>query len=515
MPITKLRPAVLVPEQCVLHYPVSTTSEKCQAYIDQALGYYYSYVWMEAARSFETATRYDPQCGFAYWGLARALERWGRGNANDQYKKAWELRTASHPREQMLFKASMQLKGLLPGVGDGEKRKQAAIDTIDQLIAQYDDDEEAWYFRAQLAGGEGLFGGKASSVPFYKALLRVNVLHPGANHELLHFYENFKRPALGWVYAENYMKSSPGLPHAFHMQAHLATRLGRWKLTSDRSARAIELQRAYHRRENVKPSEDWQYSHHLETLLISLVHDGRFAEARAIKKECQDAGFQLREPFVRLHLAERDYTAAHVEIEQIALGGKRGKRTPNSRGDKATAAYYWALLHLKQQDPLRAKPHLEVLQQVNREAKNDKRLLNRLQEIQGWYLCLTGEGNAGLKLLSKLIERTKDDYSHHAWGNGAIYMETWGIAALAVNRLEIAEEAFLEALAHDPGSVRAALGMQLVCERQNRTEEVERFAALAQRCWSRADPGHLELERAALRGDKVGGSEPMGKHMSR
>jgi Tfp pilus assembly protein PilF len=515
MPVTKLKPAVLVPGQCVVHYPASTASEKCQAYIDQGLGYYYSYVWMESARSFETAVQHDPQCGFAHWGLARALERWGRGNANDHYKKAWELRTTANPREQMLFKASMQLKGLLPGVGDGEKRKLAAIDTIDQLIAQYDDDEEAWYFRAQLAGGEGLFGGKASSVPFYKALLRVNVLHPGANHELLHFYENFQRPALGWVYAENYMKSSPGLPHAFHMQAHLATRLGRWKLTSDRSSRAIELQREYHRRENVKPREDWQYSHHLETLLTSLVHDGRFAEARAIKKECLDAGFQLREPFVRLHLAERDYAAAQAEIEQIALGGKRGKRAANTRGDKQTAAYYSALLYLKQNDTVRARPHLEVLQQAARESRNDRRLQNRLQEVQGMYLCLTGEGAAGLKILAKIVNRTKDDYGHHAWGNGAAYMEAWGIAALAINKLDVAEEAFHEALAHDPGSVRAALGMQIVCERQSRTEEVERFAALAQRCWSRADIGHLEMERAALRGEKVSRPTPASKDVSR
>src|SRR2546421_5207281 len=179
----------------------------------------------------------------------------------------------------------MQEKGHAPGVGDAEGRKRAAVATIDAMLALYDDDEEGWYYRAQLAGGAGLFGGQLSAVPFYKALLRVNVLHPGANHELLHFYESYRRPALGWLYAENYIKSSPGIPHPFHMQAHLATRLGRWDKTSDRSAHAIELERAYHQEMHVAPREDPQFDHHMEVLTRSLIHDGRFRECRAIREE--------------------------------------------------------------------------------------------------------------------------------------------------------------------------------------------------------------------------------------
>src|SRR5207248_8947655 len=181
-------------------------------------------------------------------------------------------------------------KGMVAGVGGPEERKKAAIKTLDTLLALYEDDEEGWYCRAQMGGGSGLFGGQVSAVPFYKALLRINPLHPGANHELVHFYENMKRPALGMFYADKYIESSPGIPHAFHMQAHLATRIGRWDKTSDRSAKAIELERAYHKFLNVKPSEDHQYYHHLEILTLSLIHDGRFAEARSIKEEVNRIG---------------------------------------------------------------------------------------------------------------------------------------------------------------------------------------------------------------------------------
>jgi hypothetical protein len=70
----------------------------------------------------------------------------------------------------------------------------------------------------------------------------------------------------------------------------------------------------------------------------------------------------------------------------------------------------------------------------------------RLWETQGTLLCQRGEADAGLKLLAKAVARTKDDYDHHSWGNGAYYMEAWGMAALQAGKLDIAEEAFLERL---------------------------------------------------------------------
>src|SRR5207244_9971504 len=234
-------------------------------------------------------------------------------------------------REQLLILARMQEKGMAPGVGGQQARKKAAVDTIDKLCTLYDDDEEGWYYRAQLAGGAGLFGGQLSAVPFYKALLRVNVLHPGANHELLHFYEGYRRPALGWLYAENYIKSSPGIPHPFHMQAHLATRLGRWDKTSDRSARAIELERAYHKEMNVKPQDDHQFIHHLEILSVSLIHDGRFKEAHAIKDEMQGDKLFIWPTWFRLAIAERDWPEALKIADQTR------------KIDKLTASYMAAL----------------------------------------------------------------------------------------------------------------------------------------------------------------------------
>jgi tetratricopeptide (TPR) repeat protein len=493
MPLSGLTPSILVPNLCLLKYRISTTSPQCQDFFDQGLGYYYSYVWMEASRSFETAVQHDPDCAMAWWGLARALERYGkRDQATTALLKAGDLRSRASWREQQLILASLQEKGQVPGVGDAEGRKRAAIATLDSLLAVYDDDEEAWYFRAQLAGGAGLFGGQVSAVPFYKALLKINPLHPGANHELVHFYENFRRPALGMPYADAYIQSSPGIPHPFHMQAHLATRIGRWKLTSDRSSRAVELERAYHKTMNVQPRDDHQYSHHLEILLVSLTHDGRFREARAIQQEMEHCGYKQWSPWFRLYLAQRDWPAALNVAEQVR------------KFDKGQGSYMAALVYLKQHNPSRALPEIEVVQHVFGDSKGDRRQEYRVWETQGLYLCQTGAADAGLKLLARAVQHSKDDFGHHAWGNGAYYMEAWGVAALQAAKYDVAEEAYLEALAHDPGSVRAALGLQVLCERLNRQEEAQRYADLARRCWGRADSQRLEEELAALREEQCG-----------
>jgi hypothetical protein len=77
-------------------------------------------------------------------------------------------------------------------------------------------------------------------------------------------------------------------------------------------------------------------------------------------------------------------------------------------------------------------------------------------------------------------------------------MEAWGVGALDAGNAEAAEEAFLEALAHDSGSVRAAVGMEVLCRRLGRTAEARNFAALADRLWAKADPADLRALRKDL-----------------
>ena len=482
-----------------MKYPAGTTSAECQTISDQALGYYYSYVWMEAARCFETALTFDPDCAFAWLGLHRAIEKWGKSspgpnahlaavggavfaNVPERIAKGPKdysldrakvlMPKAPHP-VQLLIQAKLQEKGMWPNVGPEERKKKAQA-TLDELLTIYGDDQEGWYARAQIAEGVN------AQVPIYKALLKVNPIHPGANHELVHFYENFKRPALGWPYAEGYMKSSPGIPHAFHMQSHLAMRIGKWQFSSDWSSRAVAMEADYHKLLGVKSSDDHQFYHHLETLTRSLVHDGRFAETDAIKKQAQGYSYNFRPEWFRMALGRHDWTEATKLIEFFR------------KSDKPTAAYYAAVVALEQGNTAAAAAEVDVIRQAAQSKKADKRLETRLWEVQGWLLCQTGQGEVGSKLLQRAVEKTKDDYNAHAWAGGAYFMEIWGTAALDAGIAVDAEEAFQEALAHDSGSVRGALGMWALCSRLGRTEEAERFLKVAHRCWAKAEPKDFE-----------------------
>src|SRR6185295_14412229 len=183
--------------------------------------------WLMLARGLQTYGRgtqapmvkgHHALLGPAFVTLPDKMTKSGVDYALEMARK---LMPKASQREQLHIQSRLQQLGQWPNTPPDQRNKMAAA-SLDELLTLYDDDQEAWYWRAQLAEGSN------GRIPFYKALLRVNPVHPGANHELVHFYENIKRPALGWPFAEGYVKSSPAIPHANHMQTHLATRIGKW-----------------------------------------------------------------------------------------------------------------------------------------------------------------------------------------------------------------------------------------------------------------------------------------------
>src|SRR5262249_54049198 len=84
-----------------VHEAVSTKSIEAQAFYDQGLSYLHSYVWIEAARSFNQAVRSDSQLAMAYVGLSRAFSGLGvSGAAQAALDQALAFETRANSRER-------------------------------------------------------------------------------------------------------------------------------------------------------------------------------------------------------------------------------------------------------------------------------------------------------------------------------------------------------------------------------------------------------------------------------
>src|SRR5689334_4691954 len=90
------------------HRPVTTASAEAQRYFDQGLLLCFAFNHQEAIRSFEQASRLDPACAMAFWGIALAngphinnpivQEKEGRA-AHQAARKAVELSERATPVE--------------------------------------------------------------------------------------------------------------------------------------------------------------------------------------------------------------------------------------------------------------------------------------------------------------------------------------------------------------------------------------------------------------------------------
>src|SRR4030095_4669810 len=95
------RPVPLRKGTGTVHEAVTTSSKEAQAFYDQGLAYLHSYVWVEAARSFNQALRHDPKLAMAYVGLRRAYSGLDDPKAaRESLAKAQSLAAGSSPREQ-------------------------------------------------------------------------------------------------------------------------------------------------------------------------------------------------------------------------------------------------------------------------------------------------------------------------------------------------------------------------------------------------------------------------------
>jgi tetratricopeptide (TPR) repeat protein len=273
-------------------FPVTTTSQDAQRFINQGLLLAYGFNHAEAARSFGEAARLDPACAMAYWGMALV----GGPNINmdmsadaepQAYKlvqKAMALKKGVSEREQAYIEAlSQRYSG--DAHADRGALNRAYADAMRALHNRYPDDLDAATLYAEaLMDLRPWDYWMRDGTPYPETLVIMRVLesvlarepnHPGAIHFYIHTVE-VGRPELAEAAAERLLTLAPGAGHLVHMPSHIFRRLGRYADASRTNEMAIAADEDYItqcRAQGVYPLA--YYPHNVHFLWDSTSMEGR------------------------------------------------------------------------------------------------------------------------------------------------------------------------------------------------------------------------------------------------
>ena len=263
--------------------PVTTTNPDAQKFYSQGEAYLHSYVWIEAARSFNQALRLDPRLAMAYVGLSRAYTGLDDPEAaRAALQKALALKATVTPREQRRIELRNTQLQALAAITDRYKFLEYK-DEIDAALNKDPNDPELWLLRGNAeepnASGRGQRGG-AASIAFYLQAIAVSPRDNfAARHYLVHSYEVIGRNDLAVQEGEIYARMASSIPHAHHMYGHDLRLVGRIQDAIAEFNKADALERAYYAAEKIPPDADWHRPHNLDLLGRAYQHEGQMVLA--------------------------------------------------------------------------------------------------------------------------------------------------------------------------------------------------------------------------------------------
>ena len=271
-----------------MHQSVTTSSPEAQKYYDQGLAYLHSYVWIEAARSFNQSLRLDPKMAMAYIGLSRTYSGLTDPQAaQEALHKAQSLAASVSDWEQCRIQLRAQQLDAIDDV-DNQAKLDAYRKSINAELAKRPNDIELLLIRGNaeepIAGGRGQLG-LPTSVPFYERVLKLQSDHPAARHFLTHTYENMSMPEEALKHGEIYARVTPNIAHAQHMYGHDLQKVNRNAEAVAEFQKAQQIEENYYREEHVETKYDWHHIHNLDLMSISHSFMGQMKDAEALWRE--------------------------------------------------------------------------------------------------------------------------------------------------------------------------------------------------------------------------------------
>lgn len=242
------------------HHSISTTSALTQYYFDRGLLQAYGFNHAAALRSFQTATKFDPNCALCYWGMAYVLgPNINTEMSADTVPRAWEaiqqalaLQDHASAPEQAYIQALATRYRPTP-VADRSALNLAYSEAMGQVVQRYPDDLDAVTLYAEALmdttpwkywqeNGQPNPTGQRI-ITLLNAVLQQAPEHIGALHFYIHAVEE-KHPELAMAVADRLRDLHLPIGHLVHMPSHIYLRVGRYRdaVSSNRRAIAVDRQ---------------------------------------------------------------------------------------------------------------------------------------------------------------------------------------------------------------------------------------------------------------------------------
>jgi len=225
-------------------FPVTTTSNDAQMFINQGLNLAYGFNHAEAGRAFREAARLDPTCAMAYWGQAlvlgpninAAMDQAEEPVAYELAQKAVALKGYASPREQAYIDAVAQRYSGKPEDRAAGDRAYAAA--MREVSGRFPDDLDAAVLYVEsmmdlrpwgywMRDGHPYPGTKEVQEILETAIAR-NPRHPGALHFYIHLMEPTDEAWKAVEAADRLGPLAPAAGHLVHMPSHIYQRVGRY-----------------------------------------------------------------------------------------------------------------------------------------------------------------------------------------------------------------------------------------------------------------------------------------------
>jgi tetratricopeptide (TPR) repeat protein len=489
------RPVALRQGAGAVDEKVTTSSPQAQSFYDQGLAYLHSFVWIEAARSFNQALRLDPKLAMAHMGLSDAFMGLSdAAAAHAALEKAQALADSASDAERRKIQIHALLLAWFDNSADLQKYF-AYRKTITDAITAAPDDPWLWIQRGFAEEGSpharGQNGG-ADTIAFYGAALALKPDEFPAHHYLAHTFETIGRPQDALVQSEIYARMAPAIPHAHHMHGHDLRWTGRTEDAIAEFERANQLEEDYYRTEKIPEQYDWHHVHNLNLLAMCRETLGQMKTAEELFRKSFSlavyndlAEFNRRE-WPEFLLSRGRYEDALAAAQQLASGqwamGRLAGHTEAGR----------ALLRLDRLGEAKselslAEQELEHLPSSVAASLPDAGLLNA--EI----LLRQGRAERSDAVLREIIAKVRAVPGPDSWSEALFQLESIAKLAREAGDWDLAEFAAHQMVEHDPSYAGGYYALGLAVEhRGNAAAARERFVQAKER-WTKADPDLPEL----------------------